>query len=167
MAACGLAAMLGPVTMLAHADPIYRCRSGDVLVYSDKPCARGAKPADLPDAIVVPAGPKLDLLEQADAKREQERRDRDAADAQWNAQHQARKAEAERIREGRIKGVVVEGMTEMQVRHLHGEPAVTSSSRRAGKARETWSYVLDDGSRLHVTFEDGRVVSTRSKREKR
>jgi hypothetical protein len=146
---------------------VYRCEQDGVVRYTDKPCEQGARPVELPPAIVVPAGPKADLLGDAERKRESQRKARDKADAAWVEAHEARKAEEERLRSGRVTRTVVEGMGPEDVRRIHGEPAVISRSRTAKGPRETWSYALEGGKRLHVTFVDGRVSSVRTREEQR
>lgn len=146
---------------------VYRCEQDGVVRYADKPCERGARPVELPPAIVVPAGPQADLLEQADQRKRALREARDSADAEWLDEYGQRKAEEERLRSGRITRTVVEGMSADDVRRIHGEPAVVSRSQTAKGPRETWSYAIEDGKRLHVTFTDGRVSGVRTRENKR
>lgn len=146
---------------------VYRCEQDGAVRYTDKPCSNKAKPIDLPDPIVVPAGPKADLLGEAERRREAQRKARDQADAEWVEAHEARKAEEDRLRTARITRTVVEGMSPGDVRRIHGEPAVVSKRESASGARETWSYVLDGDRRLHVTFSEGRVSSVRMRETKR
>ncbi|HEY1076869.1 MAG TPA: hypothetical protein VGE51_09285 [Fontimonas sp.] len=146
---------------------VYRCERDGTVIYADKPCAANAKPADLPTAIVVPAGPAADLLKQAEEREAKARAARDKASAEWLESHEAGKAEAERIRDGRVADEIVEGMSESDVRRMRGEPAVVSRSRGKSGPSETWSYVLDDGSRLHVTLVQGKVTAVRTRKEKK
>ncbi len=146
---------------------VYRCERDGAVVYADKPCAAGAKPADLPAAIVVPAGPAPNLLKLAEEREAKARAARDRADAEWLKTHEEEKAEAEQVRAGRIADEVVEGMSVADVRRLRGEPAVISNTTGKSGPRETWSYVLDNGSRLHVTFSNGKVSAIRTKQEKK
>jgi hypothetical protein len=145
---------------------VYRCEQDGVVRYADKPCERGARPVELPPAIVVPAGPQADLLEQAERRKQAQRKARDAADGQWLQAHEARKSEEERLRSGRVTRTVVEGMAPDDVRRIHGDPPVVSTSQTAKGPRETWSYALDGGTRLHVTFTNGRVSSVRTREDK-
>jgi hypothetical protein len=146
---------------------VYRCERDGAVIYADKPCAAGAQPAELPAAMVVPAGPAPDLLKLAEERDARARAARDKADAEWLEAHEAEKAEAEQIRAGRIADEVVEGMSATDVRRLRGEPAVISNATGKSGRRETWSYVLDNGSRLHVTFSNGKVSAVRTKQEKK
>lgn len=158
-----LPVLLLPVAVTAG--EIYRCPQDGSVVYSDRPCAPGAQPMALPPAVVIPAGPSDDLLDQA-RQREQRDRQRTAsvrdAEAQWQAQHAQEKADAERVQRARAQAQVVQGMTPADVRRIHGEPTVISRNRKAeGAPRETWSYLLEDG-RVTVVFVDGKVSSVRS-----
>lgn len=147
---------------------VYRCEQDGVVRYTDKPCSSKSRPVDLPDPIVVPAGPKADLLGDARRKRQAGREARDQADAEWVAGHEARKADEERLRTARITRTVVEGMSADDVRRIHGEPAVVSKRETKSGTRETWSYALDGDRRLHVGFDgEGRVSSVRMREPKR
>ncbi|MFP5306421.1 MAG: DUF4124 domain-containing protein, partial [Gammaproteobacteria bacterium] len=138
-AAAAIAAGLVAATV-AQAE-VYRCSdSGGVVRYTDKPCGTAAQPIDLPDPIVVPAGPTADLIGEAKERKDTKRAARDEADAEWIEQHEARKAEEERLRNARVTATVVEGMTPADVRRIHGDPLVVSESRSAKGVRETWSY---------------------------
>lgn len=151
------------------AGTVYRCQQDGATVFSDRPCAPGAQPMALPEAVVIPAGPRTDLLEAARQReqRERERGDqRREAEAQWQAQHAQEQAQIERVQRGRAQAQVVEGMTPADVRRIHGEPTVISRDARGRSNRETWSYVLDEG-RVTVVFVDGRVASLRSRETRR
>lgn len=161
VAAAGALALCGSVGA-----QVYRCEQDGVVRYTDKPCSNKARPVDLPDPVVIPAGPKADLLGEAKRRREAGTRARDEADAEWVAEHEKRKAEAERLRSGRITRTVVEGMSADDVRRIHGEPAVVSKRESKSGIRETWSYALDGDRRLHVTFSEGRVSSVRMREPK-
>lgn len=146
---------------------VYRCEQGGTVRYSDKPCASGAQPVELPKPIVVPAGPKADLLGEAERRRNQQRQARDTADAQWLQDHETRKSEEDRLRDGRVSRTVVQGMRPADVRRIHGEPSVVSAGKTAKGARETWSYAMEGGRRVHVTFIDGVVTNVREREEQR
>jgi len=149
---------------------VYRCQKDSVTVYSDKPCAADAKPTQLPPAVVIPAGPRSDLLQEAEQREQRAAKITQAtkeAEAVWQDKHASEKAEAERLRSARVSGVVVEGMTTADVRHLHGEPMLVSHSTNNKGVRETWSYAEQDGKRLHVTFTDGRVSAVRVRESKK
>ncbi|MES0872451.1 DUF4124 domain-containing protein [Sinimarinibacterium thermocellulolyticum] len=163
------AAIVGALLFCAQAAAqVYRCEQDGVVRYTDKPCGPKAQPLDLPDPIIVPAGTKADLLGEAERRRKAQRAARDEADAAWVKAHEARKAEEERVRSGRITRTVVEGMSAGDVRRIHGEPAVVSRRESASGTHETWSYALEGGRRLHVTFDDdGRVSSVRTREPKR
>ena len=156
--------LIAPTPVLAE---VYRCERDGVVRYTDKPCSSSARPIELRDPIVVPAGPSADLSGAAEQRREAQRSERDKADAAWVETYAARKGAEEAVRAGRVTATVVDGMSPADVRRIHGEPTVVSRSRGGKADRETWSYSLDDGRRLHVTFTDGRVSAVRSREEKK
>lgn len=163
----GAAALVALAAADAARAEVYRCEQNGVVRYTDKPCNAQAQALDLPDPIVLPAGPTEDLLGKARKRNQAQREARDKADTEWLEQHEAQKADEERLRSARIAGDVVEGMKADDVRRLHGDPAVVSHSRGKNGDRETWSYVLGDGRRLHVTFVDGQVSTVRTRKEKK
>ncbi|MEQ1439606.1 DUF4124 domain-containing protein [Fontimonas sp. SYSU GA230001] len=146
---------------------VYRCEQNGSIRFTDRPCSPQAQAVDLPDPVVLPAGPKADLLGEAEARQRSARSARDKADADWLQEHERRKADEERLRAARNAGEVAPGMSADEVRRLHGEPAVVSHSRGKDGDRETWSYVLSDGRRLHVTFIGGQVSAVRTRKESR
>jgi hypothetical protein len=149
------------------ADEIYRCQVDGATVFSDKPCGAAAERIDVPPPMIMPAGPKVDLLGEAE-RRDQRAAERKAkADAEWNAEYEARKAHEEKIRAARIADAIVTGMTPDEVRRLRGDPVTVATSQGGKSQRMTWSYLLDDGSRLHVKFTDGVVSSTSLRQEKK
>ena len=163
------AALLVVLPVVAASAPVYRCQQGDTTVFSDKPCAPNAQPVQLPPAVVIPAGPRADLLEAARQREQREQQGTQTlrqAEGEWQAQHAQAKADAERLQRARAQGVVVEGMSPADVRRIHGEPTVTSRNQKGKTDRETWSYLLDD-ARVTVIFVDGKVSSTRSRESKR
>lgn len=145
---------------------IYRCAKDGVTVFSDKPCGADAKPAQLPPAVVIPAGPRIDLLREAEQREQREGKVQEKAaraEQVWQDNHAAEQAEAERIREARVGREVVDGMTPADVRRVLGEPMLVSQNG----ARETWSYAEREGKRIHVTFIDGRVSGVRTRENKK
>lgn len=161
------AAAFGLIVSAPVLAEVYRCERDGVVRYTDKPCEPAAKPIELRDPIVVPAGPSADLSGAAEQRREAQRSERDKADAAWVESYAARKEAEDAVRAGRVTATVVEGMSPADVRRIHGEPTVMSRNRGGKADRETWSYSLDDGRRLHVTFTDGHVSSVRSREEKK
>lgn len=156
---CLLAALL-PASAQAQ---VYRCQQGEVTVFSDKPCEAGARPEPLPQPVIVPAGPSVDLLGEAEkaAKRSAERNE--AENAEWHKGYQTRTQEQEKLRNARVAGTVVEGMKPAEVRRIHGEPTLVSSGSNSKGEYETWSYSHGDGSRTHVTFTNGVVSAVRTR----
>ncbi|MFA5938626.1 MAG: DUF4124 domain-containing protein [Sinimarinibacterium sp.] len=163
----GAAALATLATLDAARAEVYRCEQNGAIRYTDRPCTTGAQAVDLPDPIVLPAGPKEDFLDESRKRDQAKREARDRTDAEWLEEHEEQKEDEERLRSARNAGNVVEGMKPDDVRRLHGEPAVVSHSRSKNGDRETWSYVLGDGRRLHVTFVDGEVSAVRTRKEKK
>lgn len=161
------AAAFGLIASAPVLADVYRCERDGVVRYTDKPCDPAARPIELREPIVVPAGQSADFSGAAQQRRESQRSERDKADAAWVETYAARKEAEEAVRAGRVTATVVEGMSPADVRRIHGEPAVVSRSRGGKTDRETWSYSLDNGKRLHVTFTDGHVSAVRSREEKK
>ncbi|HUP90860.1 MAG TPA: DUF4124 domain-containing protein [Solimonas sp.] len=143
-------------SMAAHAE-VYRCQVEGREVFTDKPCAAGAKPAELAPVSVMQAPPPSDLARQWDERTARERKARDRTDKAWLEKHEASKTREERVRNGRVTGKVVRGMTAADVRSVLGAP--DGSTRDDGKKgdREKWTYTLGDGRKQTVTFQDGEV----------
>ncbi|WP_169577719.1 DUF4124 domain-containing protein [Sinimarinibacterium sp. CAU 1509] len=151
------------------ADEVYRCQVDGATVFSDKPCGDSAERIDVPPPMILPppSGPKVDLLGEAE-RRDQRAAERKAkADAEWTADYQARKEQEEKLRAARIADEIVTGMTPEDVRRMRGDPITVATSQSGKSQRMTWSYLLDDGSRLHVKFTDGVVSSTSLRQEKK
>ncbi len=170
--AAWISCIVGCLTCVSEsraADEIYRCQVDGATVFSDKPCGVSAERIDVPSPMLVPppTGPKLDLLGEAE-RRDQRAAERKAkADAEWTAEYEARKTHEEKIRAARIADEIVTGMTSEEVRRLRGDPVTVATSQNGKSQRMTWSYLLDDGSRLHVKFTDGVVSSTSLRQEKK
>lgn len=162
-----VAAILAAAALPVAGAEVYRCESDGVIRFSDRPCGKAAQTVNIKEPIVLPAGPKADLLEQAERRTQEDREARDQADAAWLELHEAQKADDERLRSARIHNEVAVGMSQADVRRMRGEPAVMSRGSSSSGDRETWSYVLDSGERLHVTFVDGRVKSVRTRKDKK
>jgi hypothetical protein len=96
----GLSAMLpmliaGP----AGAKPVYKCEEGGKVTFTDQPCAPGASPATLPDAVITAplTQAEQDLARAHEARLARERAERDREDAQWLKQRSEReRAEKDR-----------------------------------------------------------------------
>lgn len=185
VARAGAALLLAAASVPAHAE-VYRCVRGDAVVYADKPCDAAGQPAKLPKALIVPAGPAPNLVKMVEERKAQERAAQAKADAAKAEQaEQAAQAQAGEVQRMEtyasesavtaaadraplpVTEVVVEGMSVVDVRRLHGEPTVVSKVDGAFPTRETWSYMLADGSRLHIAFVGGKVVSVQTRKEKK
>lgn len=168
--------ILGLVLLLiclpASAD-VYRCQRGNgTATYTDKPCHKGDKPADLPDINVVktprPKTGDKALARQWDERLEREKKARDKADAAWVKEYDDKQTKEERVRSGRLNRKVVAGMTPEQVREVLGEP----DSILTQEGRENiivWSYKPRQGPQHTISFRAGEVnsVSSRSSKSKK
>ncbi|NKF22439.1 DUF4124 domain-containing protein [Solimonas marina] len=164
---CATAAALVTALLMAPAEAgVYRCTVDGVTRYSDQPCQAGDTPVDVPDANVVQPTASDALAEQHDRRVDAYRKARAAEDADWREQHDAATADAERIRNARVRGEAAVGMTEADLRGALGTPDKTRTRQSASGTRETWSYRNDDGSRTTVTLQDG-IVSKVSRSSSR
>ncbi|MBX6420108.1 MAG: DUF4124 domain-containing protein [Nevskia sp.] len=137
---------------------IYRCEQNGQLTYTDRPCAHGAAPAQLPPINTVPAQPAPDasaLARQYDRDTARETAARKKARAQAAEAYAVKKAQQEAVRQALIEGRVVKGMTPDQVRTVLNEP---TRIENPGSARERWIYV-NGRSRRTISFRDGVVAA--------
>ncbi len=170
-AGSGVLRVLLAVFAAAAAPPapaeVYRCVVGGVTQFSDRPCQAGDAPLAVPQANVMPADrAAAPLAEQHDRRVQAGREARDAEDAAWRQDHEARTAEAERLRAARVRGEVVRGMSAADVRRLLGTPTKIDSDRDARGLRERWSYADSGAGRVTVTLRDGVVSDVRRSRRK-
>jgi len=142
---------------------LYRCPKDGTTVFSDKPCSDDAQPYMPKPIQVVPATKVPDLAKQYDDRVSKEVKERNKADAAWSKDYEAKKQQDETIRNARMAGKVVVGMTQQQVRDLLGDPQIHSRNENKNIVREGWTYKNRDGSRTIVYFKDGIVSSTASK----
>lgn len=188
----GVALGLAAASTSAGAE-VYRCTRDGAVVYSDKPCDGASQPAKLPNALIVPAGPPPNLVKLVEEREAQVRAAREqaeqieaekarAAEQQARQTRQTRQGDIQRMEtyasEAAVTATaeripppaaetVVEGMSVIDVRRVHGEPAVVSRVDGAFPTRETWSYVLEDGSRVHIAMVGGKVVSVQTRKEQK
>lgn len=131
---------------------VYRCEVDGKTVFTDRACAAGSVPHELPPLGQMPAGEAADLAEDYDERRGRERENRDRANARWLQEHQRRKAEAERFEAAIRDGRTLKGMTPDHVRRALGRPDDIERSATS----ETWIY--DDGRRRRaLVFRDGQL----------
>lgn len=150
---------------------VYRCdRGGGRVVYTDRPCSKGAKPAELPEINVIGTpGSKqseADMARAWDERMAKQKAERARADARSSQEHDARQEKADRVRSGLNQRKVVKGMTEDQVRELLGEPDATNLQ----EGRENimvWSYKPKDGPQYTISFRNGEVNSVSSRKGKK
>ena len=147
---------------------IYRCQQDGQLQFSDRPCAAGAQPAQLPPATVVMPEPGVaDLAKEHERRTQQYRRARDAEDGELQQRRQQQRADETRIRAARQRGDVVQGMTATEVHQLLGKPAqVSTHSDAVNGDTEVWHYRDGKRSGATVSLRDGLVVQVRGARRK-
>lgn len=145
---------------------VYRCQKDGQPVYTDKPCAKGAKPADLPDInFVGTPGAQRSEREMAkdwDERVAKERKARDQADAAWLKEQESAADKEDRVRSALNARRVVKGMSEEQVRSVLGEPDATLVQ----EGRENvviWSYKPRSGPQHTISFRGGEVNSVSSR----
>lgn len=156
------------VAVPAAASTIYKCEEKGVITYTDRPCSHDAPAAALPPLIVA-APPPAAVRERAaafEARQARELAERDRQDAEWLRQHGQRRQREELVREARVRGRVVKGMTPDEVRQTLGEPTTIDSGDSFGTEKQTWTYV-DGQSRRTVNFKDGAVTTTARKDARR
>lgn len=142
----------GLVAGAAHG-AVYRCETNGEVVFTDRSCAAGAKPAELAPLGVMPASDAADLAEQHDERVVREQEAHAKADRAWLKKHADREAEERRIQAAIDAKKVVAGMTTDQVHRVFGRPDRVDHD--AG--REVWSWGGEKVVRT-VVFEDGRVA---------
>jgi hypothetical protein len=152
----------------AAAQPVFKCEDKGTIIYTDQPCAPGARAAPLPDVIVVrpPSQSQRELARAHDDRLARDRADRDRGDAGWLQEHARRQDRDERVRKAIIEHRVIKGMTMDEVRQALGEPERVQAAENYGTAKETWTY-LANGQARTVNFKDREVISTAVKRKTR
>jgi len=139
---------------------LFRCQKDGTTVFSDKPCAADAQAYTPKPIQVIPSIKTKDLAKQYDERTAKAVKERDKANEAWNKEYQAKKEQEEKIRDARIEGKAVAGMSQQQVRDILGAPQVTSHNENRGVVREGWTYKNPDGSRSIVYFKDGIVTGS-------
>ena len=160
---------------------VYRCKVGDQTVFSDAPCAKDARPVQLPNINVVPkeevVAPKRKLpvpavtaaqspqpaapatLPSAPAAQTPARK---KPESEWAKKHKTKTQKEERVRKGRAERKVVNGMSAKQVRDILGKPDSVTRDDKSGANKERWTYHNADGVQT-VRFRNGEVDSTTQK----
>ena len=151
---------------LSASAEVFRCQKDGTTVFTDKPCAEGTQAYNPKPLQVVPSVKVPDLSKQFDQRVDKETKQRDQANEAWNKDHEAQNKQDETIRNARIDGKVVSGMSQEQVQSMLGKPQVSSHNENLGVVREGWTYKNPDGSRTLVYFKDGIVSGTSTKKGK-
>ncbi len=138
-----------------HAE-VYRCQVEGRTVFTDRPCAAGARPHEMPPLGRIPAGESADLVEAYDERRSRARESRSRDNALWLEQYRDEKAQAERFEAAIRDHRTLKGMTPDHVRRALGSP--DEIDRRTGT--ETWFYGLGKKRRALV-FDDGLLRTDR------
>ncbi|NGY04661.1 hypothetical protein [Solimonas terrae] len=141
---------------------IYHCVVDGVPKFSDKPCHAGDAPVSVPDVTVVPAQKSEPLARQHDARVQAYQKARAEEDAAWGDEYAARVADEARIRNARVRGEVVTGMSDDDVRKLLGDPQRVATRTNARGRIQSWSYNDSEHGRVTVTLQDDIVVDVRS-----
>lgn len=162
----GWLAALALLAATAAPAAVFRCERGGRLVFTDVACFVGATPETIraPNAMDTTAGAAL--ARRWDERMARERGRRAAAEGEWLEAFEAGREKARRVRRGRVRGQVVEGMSAAQVRQVLGEPDEISRSGENGRERERWRYAGDQATRT-VTLADGEVTSVRESKARR
>lgn len=134
---------------------VYRCEVEQKPVYTDRPCAAGTAPHELPVISVLPSPGEADLVADHDARRERHLKSKTGDDAKWLKDHRKRKATDERLSAAAADHKVLKDMSADQVRRALGSP--DEVKRKDGVER--WTYV-DGKQRRTVVLQNGRVSST-------
>lgn len=153
----GLAMLCVLGAVAARAD-VYRCTVDGKAVYTDKPCAVGAVPAQLPPVTTVdrqPLGTPLERQFDADARHEAEVKRR--ARIESVTVFEAGKAHADAVRRAIAAHRAIKGMTMAEVRQALGEPSEIAGS---GAINERWNY-FNGRDRQTLTFDNGILKSDR------
>lgn len=154
-----LLALLLPAAAQAE---VYRCTQEGHTVYTDRPCAADAEPAQLPALNRSAAGPSADLAGEHDARIARDKQKRDAADARFVKEQAEKQARAQRIRAAILDHRPEVGMSASELDSALGAP----DQRSGDNGRETWTY-LEDGHRLSVKLRDGRVTAISKKEDRK
>jgi hypothetical protein len=133
---------------------VYRCEVDRRPVYTDRPCAAGSAPHDLPVISVLPSPGEADLVADHDARRERHLKAKTQEDAKWLKDHRKRKVTDERMSAAAVDHKVLKDMSADQVRRALGSP--DEVKRKDGVER--WTYV-DGKQRRTVVLKNGRVSS--------
>jgi hypothetical protein len=145
---------------------IFRCEIDGKPVFSDKPCVAGAAPLDLPPVNTIQYSREDRALAKAhDQRGSDERETREKANSEWHQAYQARKMREAEVRQGQLKGEVVNGMTPAQVRNLMGEPDHASVQTSDSSDKESWTY-RDGNSTATVQFRNGQVAGVTKRKKK-
>lgn len=133
---------------------VYRCEVDQRPVYTDRPCAAGTAPHDLPVISVLPSPGEADLVADHEARRERHLKSKAQDDTRWLKDHRKRKATDERMSAAAVDHKVLKDMNADQVRRALGSP--DEVKRKDGVER--WTYV-DGKQRRIVVLKNGRVSS--------
>ncbi|MDB5968134.1 MAG: hypothetical protein JWQ90_584 [Hydrocarboniphaga sp.] len=145
---------------------VFRCEQPGGPIFTDIPCNAEAQPIEVGKPQPIQAVGGSDLAKRYDERRAREQGERAKADSQWVQQHDAARADEERLRRALVEGRVVAGMTAQQVRQVWGEPSDVQTQIDQNASRERWVYRRTrDGSHgvRTVNFKDGRVAGAGGK----
>ena len=152
---CAVLTLIWALPTVLRAE-VYRCQVEGRTVFTDRPCAAGATPHDLPPLGRIPAGEASDLVEAYDERRSRARESRSRDNARWLEQYHDEKAQAERFEAAIRDHRTLKGMTPDHVRRALGSPDEIDR----GSGTETWFYGIGKKRRT-VVFADGQLRTDR------
>ena len=147
---------------LAASAEVYRCTVEGRTVFTDRPCAANAQPAQLPPLQITEDFDGGDLAKQHDDRIARQKKARDDADAAFVKQHTEQREREARIRAAIIDHEAVPGMTLSQLDSALGSP---DQEDRDGSSHRR-IYRRADHT-VTVRLEDGRVTHVNRSRKKR
>lgn len=133
---------------------VYRCTEDGTLTYTDRPCAAGAAPAELPSITVTQPGRAADLAAEHDRALQEGKKKRDAADARFLKEQGEKQARAKLIRQAILDHRAVTGMTTSELQSALG----AADERSGDNGNERWIYIEND-HRLTVSLRQGLVTA--------
>lgn len=144
------------LAVLPASAAVYRCEHEGKITYTDKPCASGAAPAQLPAVTSLPPDTNARALaKQYDADTARQNKSQASADTAWLKAHRQDRVQEDAIRKALIEDRVVKGMTREQVQRVLNLPTHIDDQ---GGPKERWLY-QNGRERRTIAFKNGLVSS--------
>jgi hypothetical protein len=162
-----LAALLAVSGLLASTSvraEVYRCLQDGRTTYTDRPCAVGAEPVQLPPVVTVaPSDHVKSLAAQYDREASKDEAAHRRARAQAAERYEKQHALDQAIHKALVEHRVIKGMTPGDVRRVLHAPTRIENE---GGVTERWIY--EDGAQHRtVTFKDGLVSADSTRKPRR